>query len=231
MVQAFSVQAKGQGATIVILDSPLIEPTERGFLQELGNAIGLENPTFEEVIGQLEILGPRVFLVIETYELFRLMDTWLRQVFVPALSEKDVSFTRPELPRVSVDTRMPEQRGGIIKVPADGDLQQAVHNARLGDTIILQAGATYEGTFVLPNKEGDGWIVVKSSAEGRLPDPGTRVTPAFAEHMPKLVTNHNGQPCLRTQPGVGVPMVLISGRLAAERVTGPDPQYRSKAWR
>jgi phytoene desaturase len=34
-----------------------------------------------------------------------------------------------------------------------------------------------------------------------------------------------------TTPGVGVPMVLISGRLAAERVTGPDPAYRSLAWR
>ena len=34
-----------------------------------------------------------------------------------------------------------------------------------------------------------------------------------------------------TQPGVGVPMVLISGRLAAERVTGVDPAYKSRAWR
>jgi len=34
-----------------------------------------------------------------------------------------------------------------------------------------------------------------------------------------------------TQPGVGVPMVLISGRLAAERVTGPDRAYRSRAAR
>jgi len=34
-----------------------------------------------------------------------------------------------------------------------------------------------------------------------------------------------------TQPGVGVPMVLISGRLAAERITGPDPAYRSRALR
>jgi phytoene desaturase len=33
-----------------------------------------------------------------------------------------------------------------------------------------------------------------------------------------------------TQPGVGVPMVLVSGRLAAERVTGPDRAYRSRAW-
>ena len=34
-----------------------------------------------------------------------------------------------------------------------------------------------------------------------------------------------------TQPGVGVPMVLISGRLAAERITGPDRSYRSRARR
>ena len=33
-----------------------------------------------------------------------------------------------------------------------------------------------------------------------------------------------------TQPGVGVPMVLLSGRLAAERILGPDPAYRSRAW-
>jgi len=33
-----------------------------------------------------------------------------------------------------------------------------------------------------------------------------------------------------TQPGVGVPMVLVSGRLAAERITGPDRTYRSRAW-
>lgn len=34
-----------------------------------------------------------------------------------------------------------------------------------------------------------------------------------------------------TRPGVGVPMVLLSGRLAAERVVGAVPGYRSRAWR
>jgi phytoene desaturase len=34
-----------------------------------------------------------------------------------------------------------------------------------------------------------------------------------------------------TQPGVGVPMVLISGRLAAERITGKDRNYTSRATR
>jgi phytoene desaturase len=31
-----------------------------------------------------------------------------------------------------------------------------------------------------------------------------------------------------TQPGVGVPMVLLSGRLAAERILGPDRSYRTR---
>jgi phytoene desaturase len=34
-----------------------------------------------------------------------------------------------------------------------------------------------------------------------------------------------------TQPGVGVPMVLVSGRLAAERVLGRDRSYSSRAYR
>ncbi|MCD9196721.1 phytoene desaturase family protein [Aeromicrobium wangtongii] len=33
-----------------------------------------------------------------------------------------------------------------------------------------------------------------------------------------------------TTPGVGVPMVLVSGRLAAERITGRDRSYRSRTW-
>jgi len=120
---------------------------------------------------------------------------------LPASQEKRASFTLPELPRFSVDTSMPEQAGRVIAVPADGDFQQAIDDARPGDTIVLQAGATYTGTFTLPKKEGDGWIVVKSSADSQLPPPGTRVTPADAEHMPKIVTARNVQPALRTVPG------------------------------
>jgi phytoene desaturase len=47
----------------------------------------------------------------------------------------------------------------------------------------------------------------------------------LAPHLDNVVFAGSG-----TQPGVGVPMVLVSGRLAAERVTGPDRRYRSRAW-
>jgi phytoene desaturase len=58
---------------------------------------------------------------------------------------------------------------------------------------------------------------------------------SFFQTGPFRAANHWGENVVftgsGTQPGVGVPMVLISGRLAAERITGPDPVYRSRAWR
>ncbi len=112
-----------------------------------------------------------------------------------------VAFEAPELPRAFVDTSMPEQTDQVIRVPADGDLQQALDSAQPGDTVVLEAGATHTGTFMLPKKAGDGWIIVRSSAEEQLPAPGTRVTPDGAQHMPKLVTNRNDQPALRAALG------------------------------
>lgn len=120
---------------------------------------------------------------------------------LPASQDKGISFNRPELPRLSVDTRTPEHSERLVEVPDDGDFQQAVDDARPGDTIVLQAGATYTGTFVFPKKDGVGWIVVKSSAESHLPPPGTRVTPADSKHMPKIVTARNVQPSVRTEHG------------------------------
>ena len=42
-----------------------------------------------------------------------------------------------------------------IVLPAGGDLQAAVNNAAPGDTIVLEAGATYRGPIWLPKKTGD----------------------------------------------------------------------------
>ena len=39
-----------------------------------------------------------------------------------------------------------------LTLDALGDLQSAIKAARFGDTIVLQAGATYEGPLVLPDK-------------------------------------------------------------------------------
>lgn len=112
-----------------------------------------------------------------------------------------IAFVRPELPREYVDTTMPVERGKVIQVSAQGDLQAALNGVQPGDTLVLAAGATYTGTFVLPKKTGQGWVVVKSSAERQLPPPGTRVTFQHAGLMPKIVTAQNAQPAVRTETG------------------------------
>jgi len=87
LLEAFASQARVRGATVVRLDCRAIEPTERGFLHALGAAIGGDPATPAEAAERLSGLASRVVLALDTYELYRLMDTWLRQIFLPALGE------------------------------------------------------------------------------------------------------------------------------------------------
>ena len=87
LLEAFAEQARARGATVVRLDCRGIEPTERGFLSELGVAIGLTAGGPEQAAERLGTLGGRVVLLLDTYEVFRLMDTWLRQIFLTLLPE------------------------------------------------------------------------------------------------------------------------------------------------
>ncbi len=90
-----------------------------------------------------------------------------------------------ELPRVSVSSSMADTPapGTIIPVSAGGDLQAALNSAHCGDTIELQAGATFAGTFIFPAKSCDNrhWVIVRSSAaDSALPAEGRRANPCFA---------------------------------------------------
>ena len=89
----------------------------------------------------------------------------------------------------------------VVRVNAGDNLQTFLDRAQLGDTLVLQAGATFTGPFKLPNKtSGTGWIYVQSSALARLPAAGRRVTPAHAADMPKLVVRAGAGAVLSTVP-------------------------------
>jgi hypothetical protein len=96
----------------------------------------------------------------------------------------------PESPREWVDTQLIPPTGHILNVKAGDDLQEALEVAQYGDVIVLEAGATFIGPFMLPYKgEGSGWITIKTSASDReFPSPGTRVGPSQSPLMPKLIS-------------------------------------------
>jgi len=90
-----------------------------------------------------------------------------------------------ELPQIYLrsslaDTPAP---GKTRLVKAGDDLQQALNSASCGDTLRLEAGATFTGTFHLKQKSCDDshWIIIRTSApDSDLPPEGTRMTPCYA---------------------------------------------------
>jgi len=109
----------------------------------------------------------------------------------------------PTLPQATVDTTYSLPTGntwtatntssGSVAGTGTGNrtdcsLNYALTNCALNDIIVLTAGATYTGTYTIPNKvSGSGWVYVISSALASLPTAGTRVAPANAANMPLMV--------------------------------------------
>jgi len=80
--------------------------------------------------------------------------------------------------------------GSNIIVKRGGDFQNALNRAKPGDTILLEAGAVFKGNFVLPNKQGNEYITIRSSAsDAQLPPAEKRLDPKkYAAVLPKILT-------------------------------------------
>jgi hypothetical protein len=85
-------------------------------------------------------------------------------------------------------------------VRAGDNLQAALDAAQPGDVILLEAGATFVGNFVLPVKSGASYITIRSEPGSvSLPGPGQRISPAHAPGLAKL-RSPNTQSVLQTAP-------------------------------
>jgi hypothetical protein len=117
---------------------------------------------------------------------------WLSAASFSALSQESLNknsspsnFDGPaELPRTYIDSSLQATPapGKTVTVHAGEDPSQAIANASCGDTVQLQAGATFN-KLLLPEKKCDDshWIVIRTSTpDAKLPPPGTRLTPCYA---------------------------------------------------
>jgi hypothetical protein len=115
------------------------------------------------------------------------------------VSPAGAAGTRAELPRVFLDTHYIPPSGRIIRVHAGEDLQKALDVAQPGDQVMLDAGATYTGNFILPKKVGDAPIVVRPRRLVGLPE-GRRAGPEDAGAMVRIQTPNDGG-AVTTAPG------------------------------
>jgi len=90
-----------------------------------------------------------------------------------------------QLPIATVASSMADTPapGSVLLVNNGDDLQGALNRAQCGDTVQLQAGAAFTGTFRFPalNCDDNHWIIVRtSSPDSVLPVEGKGLTPCYA---------------------------------------------------
>ncbi len=104
------------------------------------------------------------------------------------------------LPQATVDVSYPTQSGSVLSVASGASLQAAIDTAQPGDTLELEAGATFTGPFTLKAKTGTGVIVIRTATpDAQFVAPGTRVSPALSAKMAKLVAK--GSSVVSTEKG------------------------------
>jgi DNA-binding winged helix-turn-helix (wHTH) protein len=79
LLHAFAADAREAGAVVLELDGHVVLATEREFQAALGGS------TVEEAAAAVGERGERVVLIVDTFELLRMIDRWICRTMIPAL--------------------------------------------------------------------------------------------------------------------------------------------------
>jgi hypothetical protein len=105
LLDVFAQQRRAAGVVVIRIDGRDVEPTENGFLRELGSAAGGEITSSEQAATRLGALG--ALIIVDDCDALRLLDTWLRRTFIPSLpANVHVVFSGRDAP-VSAWLQMP----------------------------------------------------------------------------------------------------------------------------
>lgn len=116
LLAAFASTARSTGAVVIVLDCRSLEPTDRGVLHALAAALGTRSATVEAITRRLARLGARAVLAFDHYEVFRLVDTWLRRTFVPFLPDNVRIVVCGREPPVAAWLTAPELAGSVDRM-------------------------------------------------------------------------------------------------------------------
>ena len=127
LLRSFSADARSAGAIVIPLDCRALEPTDRGVSEALASALGLRDASVEAIAGRLQRQKAPVVLLFDHYEVLRLVDTWLRQSFVPVMPDNVRLVIAGREPPVAAWLASPELAGAVRTMPLSPlDLEDAV---------------------------------------------------------------------------------------------------------
>lgn len=203
LLQRFATEAEASGASVIRLDCRQIEPTTFGLRKSLGKAIGDGFPGVEALADRLGEFGAVVVVAFDTYEVFRLLDTWLRQVFVPLL---------PDNVRVLFVGRLPPSSAWHATA-GWGDLLQSVPVAPLSEpesrALLHDQGVDHkEAALIAHSTHGHPLTLMLAAAairEGRFMWPQGAPLQHALEKLTEMFLADVGDPVTRQLlEGVGV---------------------------
>ena len=88
LLNALAASVGGKGVLVVRVDARWCEPSPAALCRAISREIGaLESEDSAVVATGLSDASKRTLLVLDSYESFRLLDSWLRRVFLPLLGD------------------------------------------------------------------------------------------------------------------------------------------------
>jgi len=88
LLDALAASIGGKGFLVVRIDARLCEPSPAALCRAISRKIGVSESEDSAVAGRsLSDSAQHTLLILDSYECFRLLDSWLRQVFLPTLGD------------------------------------------------------------------------------------------------------------------------------------------------
>jgi hypothetical protein len=202
LLRTFASEASDADAEVIALDCRAFEPTQHGLLQALNDVLEPSVRDVNEAVSALEGRGNLVVWVLDTYEVFRISDSWLRSVFLPSLGDHV---------RVVIAGREPPLTGWF-DARGSPDTFRSVLLGPLGDDETLQvlrgAGLTDPDARAI-NRVARGHPLALQIATAALRErPNLRVhdmaVPRVVEELTRLYFDHLDAPTRRVLEAAAV---------------------------